>query len=103
MSEHLNKIFELEGFVTLEQLNEHAKCLSVKAYKAWYQHLDVASLLKLVISLSQVADRREVVETLANRMELKQMEMEDWKHRYLSLISKITKEESEPLLDSDPF
>jgi hypothetical protein len=45
---HLHELFNLQGFIALEQLNEHREALTVEKYQDWYEYLDSASLIKLV-------------------------------------------------------
>ena len=114
--EHLNELLKLQGFITLEQLNEHREALTVEKYFECYEYLDNESLVKLTKNFSDQSKgwvyaknqllTNKIVPTLLNRLEQQQTEIEHWKHRYLSLVSKITKdnsEENKPLLDLDMF
>ena len=112
---HLHELFDLQGFITLEQLKEHQAALTVEEYQDWYQCLDSASLVKLVQNNFQNQElgwvhrnnkvlATKIVPTLLKRLEQQQTEIDSLNKslidtkRELRLAKKFAN-----LEDSDPF
>ena len=112
---HLHELFDLQGFITLEQLNEHREALTVEKYQDWYEYLDSISLIKLVqnnfqnqgvgwVHRNNKVLATKIVPTLLKRLEQQQTEIDSLNKslidtkRELRLAKKFAN-----LEDSDPF